>query len=186
MAPRVGPVRLSASPASARALRGGLEAHVAARAAEAARAAYERGLAEGREQALASGAAALEATLERLDAAAERAQEELARDAVELAVEIAQCLLMVRLEAGEYDLERVVRGALSDAEVGRGSVVVHLNPDDHERLADALFRAGTELCVDPDLTRGDVRLTTPRGLLVRETGAALTSIREQLLEELAR
>lgn len=174
-------VRLHAAPRAASARTGDL-AQVLGERIEAA---YERGLADGRSAALASGAAALEAALERLDAAAECARDELAQQSVELAVSIARELVGVRVEAGEMDLERIVRGALADSEVGRGDVVVHLNPEDLAALAGVSFRAGTRLEPDPALARGDVHLSTPRGLLVRELDAALLSIREQLLEELA-
>ncbi|MDA1264778.1 MAG: FliH/SctL family protein, partial [Planctomycetota bacterium] len=85
----------------------------------------------------------------------------------------------------DYDLERVVRGALADAGVGRGEVTVHLHPEDHAALQGTTFRTGTHLAVDPNLARGDVHLSTPRGLLVRDVEGSLESIREQLLEELS-
>ena len=179
------PLPLHAAPQGAR-LRDSLE-EVREESRRAALAeAYARGLEDGRRETLSSGAAALQAVVERVDAAADRAQEELARQAVELAVEIARTLVGLLVDAGEYDLERIVRGALSDSGVGRGACVVHLNPEDHARLEGVLFRSGTQLCVDPSLQRGDVHLSTPRGLLVREMNAALEAIREQLLEEVAR
>lgn len=185
MVDRLEPIHLPHAPVDARSV-GDLQALAEARREGQAKRAYERGLADGKRAAVDSGVSALEAALERIEAAGERAQEELARQSVELAVEIARSLLQVRIEAGEFDLERIVRGALADAEVGRGSVVVHLHPDDHALLEEPLFRTGTALSVDPNLSRGDVHLSTPRGLLVRELEAALTSIREQLQEELAR
>lgn len=179
------PVRVHAGPCGAR-LADSLERVAERRAAAEAEAAHRRGLEEGRRAALENGREALEALLTRLDAAAERAQEELAQTSVELAVEIARLLVGMRVEAGEYDLESIVRGALADSDVGRGACVVHLNPEDHERLAEVHFRSGTALEADPNLPRGDVHLSTPRGLLVREMDATLTSIREQLLEEVVR
>jgi len=185
MHPPGDPLGLHAAPRGAR-LRASLEELRAERHGEALAAAYARGLEDGRRETLESGAAALLAVVERVDAAADRAQEELARQSVELAVEIARTLVGLRIDAGEYDLETIVRGALSDSGVGRGACVVHLNPEDHARLEGVLFRSGTELCVDPSLARGDVHLSTPRGLLVREMEATLEAIREQLLEEVAR
>lgn len=179
------PIRVHAGPSAAR-LSDSLTAIAERRDAAAVEAAYRRGLEEGRRETRETGRAALDALLERLDAAAESAQEELAKTSVELAVEITRLLVGMRVEAGEYDLESIVRGALADSGVGRGACVVHLNPDDHEQLADVLFRSGTALEADPNLPRGDVHLSTPRGLLVREMDATLTTIREQLLEEVVR
>ena len=63
---------------------------------------------------------------------------------------------------------------------------MHLHPDDHARLKGVLFRSGTTLELDPNMVRGDVHLSTPRGLLVRDLDSALEAIREQLLKELVR
>lgn len=179
------PVSVHAGPSAAR-ISDTLEAIAERRVAAEVEAAYRRGLEEGRSQTFETGQQALEALLTRLDAAAERAQAELSQTTVELAVEITQLLVGMRVGAGEYDLESIVRGALADSGVGRGACVVHLNPEDHERLSEVLFRSGTTLEADPNLPRGDVHLSTPRGLLVREMSATLTSIREQLLEEVVR
>ena len=46
--------------------------------------------------------------------------------------------------------------------------------------------ADPTLELDPNMVRGDVHLSTPRGLLVRDLDSALDTIREQLLEELVR
>ena len=172
-------VRLHAPPSAAQARPGDGETAVLVEAAR------REGREEGLRSALESGAGQLEALLHKVDEAAERSQEELARTAVELAVEIAAALVGTRIEAGDYDLERIVRAALADADLGRGACVVHLSPADEERLQGVLFRAGTRLEVDAHLPAGVVHLTTPRGLLVRDPEAALDSIREQLLEEVA-
>lgn len=149
-------------------------------------AAYRQGLEDGLRQAREQGVQAVEATLEQLDTAAERAQAELSQASVELAIEITSLLVGMRISTGEYDLESIVRGALADSGVGRGACVVHLNPEDHAALAETQFGSGTTLDIDPNLPKGDVHLTTPRGMLVREMEATLTSIREQLLEEVVR
>ncbi len=179
-------IQLHAPPSSATTTSADLQALADERRRTLEERAFERGRACGLAELLDSRVQALEHALEQLDAAAERAQAELTHQAVELAVEIARHLLQLRVEAGDYDLERIVRGALGDADVGRGAVTVHLNPLDHEELKDVLFRAGTTLEVDPSLPRGDLHLLTARGLLVRDTQAALDSICEQLLEDLAR
>jgi flagellar biosynthesis/type III secretory pathway protein FliH len=173
-------VKLPAAPHAARVSTSNLQGLADARADARETAAYEFQGAERRDIL----ADALVAALDQLEEQRERAQRELAHQAIDLAVEIASALLRVRIGAGEYDLERVVRGALADSGVGRGEVTVHLHPEDHAQLADVLFRTGTTLAVDPSLARGDVHLSTPRGLLVRDVEGSLDSIREQLLEDL--
>lgn len=182
-------VQLHAAPAQARIEEASLQQvaddHAAAREEASFAEGHAQGYAEGQASSIESGKAALEAALMRLEEKVDRAERELSHHAVEIGVEIASALVRSRIEAGEYDLERIVRGALSDSGVGRGEVTVHLHPGDHQLLEGTTFRAGTRLEVDPTLTRGDVHLSTPRGLLVRDVEGALESIREQLLEDLA-
>jgi len=179
-------ISLHLEPSAVHVSEGGFDALAEERADRRVAEAYQRGLKDGLAAGAQSGADALGQALARVEAAAERAQEALPSHIVELAVEVAGTLLQLRIDAGEYDLERIVRGALADSGVGRGNCVVHLHPDDHERLKDTLFRAGTTIELDPNMVRGDVHLSTPRGLLVRDLDSALETIREQLLEELVR
>lgn len=182
-------VHLHAAPVQARIEGYSLQQVADDHAASREEAAFARGHAEGHAEGLASsvesGKAALESALALLEEKVERAERELSHHAVEIGVEIASALVRSRIDAGEYDLEQIVRGALSDSGVGRGEVTVHLHPGDHRALEGTTFRSGTRLEVDPTLPRGDVHLSTPRGLLVRDVGGALESIREQLLEDLA-
>lgn len=147
-------------------------------------AAFEAGRAEGLAAQLESGREALEGAAARLDAARQEAEDGLPQHVVELSVAIASELLAVELHEGNYDMERLVRGALASSGVGRGSCTVHVSQADAERLASVSFRAGTTIEADSSLTPGDIHVTTPRGLLVREMEPALDAIREQLLEEL--
>ena len=148
-------------------------------------AAEERGYARGQAEALEGAAQALNQAAERLDQAREQATAQLTSDTVELAVEIARQLVQVEISAENYDLERIVRTSLAHSGLGRGSAVVHVSPEDQERLAAITFRAGTEIKADPKIQAGDVQVESPRGLLVREIDASLESIREQLLEDIA-
>lgn len=157
-------------------------ARLLARREAAARAAGE---AAGRAELEQSLGRALEAALARLDADRDEAATQLARTAVELALEIARTLLRLEIPAGRYDLEAIVREALACSETGRGDCVVHVNPLDAERLTRVPFRAGTELEADHGVPRGSVHVTTPQGLLVRDLDLALDSIRERLLGGLA-
>jgi flagellar biosynthesis/type III secretory pathway protein FliH len=70
--------------------------------------------------------------------------------------------------------------------VRRGdSVVVHLCPDDLERLQDVSFRAGTQLVADGELGRGEVHVTTPHGVLVRDIDIALDGVLERIRADLS-
>ena len=147
--------------------------------------AYERGVREGLEQATAQAAGALQEAVERLDAARELALDQLTSAAVELSVEIARQLVQVELKAGNYDLERIVRMSLAHSGLGRGSAIVQVSPEDHQRLSHVTFRRGTEIVANNALDSGDVHVESPNGLLVREVETSLESIREQLLEDIA-
>ncbi len=161
---------------------------VASGAGDPAAASLEGARAEGREQGLReareSAAAALDLAVQELSAAEEESRAALARTAAELALEIARVLLRRELPRGNYDLERIVRDVLSEAAVGRGACVVHLNPADHERLDGVRFRSGTRLAPDEGVSAGDVHVETPLGLLVRDLDAALEAIGGRLREEL--
>jgi len=145
----------------------------------------ERARAEGERNALERSSDVLERATARLLAFEEEARASLARTATELAIEIARVLLRREIAQGSYDLERIVRETLSEAAVGRGPCVVHLNPEDHARLVGARFRSGTRLEADEGVSRGDVHVETSVGLLARDVDAALEAIGTRLREELA-
>jgi len=138
---------------------------------------------EGECAANESAAAALSSAAERLDAARESARDGLAHTAVDLAIEVVRTLLRVELPAGRYDLEGMVREALSFSGVDRGQCVVHLHPADAARLEGVRFRSGTKIEADEGVSRGSVHVTTPQGLLVRDLDEAVRSIAERLLGE---
>lgn len=142
--------------------------------------AFARGRAEGERSALVGAASALTLAADKVARAAELQGNELARDATRLAVEIARTLLRREIDAGRYDIERIVRETLAASGVGRGVCVVHLNPVDAKRLTEITFRAGTTIESDPEVPPGDVHITTHRGLLVRDVDQALASIAERL------
>ncbi len=172
---------LGAAPTRVQLAAGALD-DVVARRLEAARA---EGVACGQSQDRARAALALDAACERLDQAREQAAALVARTAVDLAVEIARTLVRSEIDAGRHNLEAMVREALAASGAGRGACVVHLHPLDAAELADVKFRAGTALEADDAVLRGDVHVSTPQGLLVRELDEALRSIRERLRAEVA-
>jgi hypothetical protein len=93
--------------------------------AERLAAARAEGVAEGERRALEAAAGALARAAAAVDARAEAESARLAESAVALAVEIARFLLKSEIDAGHYDLERIVRETLSYSGVGRGRCVVH-------------------------------------------------------------
>lgn len=175
---------LRAQPAGAWVAPGGLDQALERLVGAREERARAQGRVEGERAAQLASAAALEAAAVRLDAARTAAEGELAHTAVDLAVEIARVLLRVEIPPGRYDLEGMVREALSFSDVERGRCVVHLNPADAASLKEVRFRAGTEIEPDAGVPRGSVHVTTPQGLLVRELDAALRSIAERLHEEM--
>jgi flagellar biosynthesis/type III secretory pathway protein FliH len=178
------PIRLHARPAVARVSSRSLD-EISAQVAEGqVEAAYQRGLADGEAVMRATASGALEAAAERIDAARESAHEEIGAFAVKLGIAIAEQLLHAEIEAGRYDLEKIVRSTLAASEVGRGACVVHLAPEDVKRLKGVQLRSLTVLEDDPNMKPGDVHVTTPQGLLVRDLDSALDSIAERILGDM--
>lgn len=178
-------VALTARPRTVTVFEGTREELVAGRRAAALQREYARGQADGERTATARAAGALTKAAERLAQSAELQAAEIARDSVRLAVEIARTLLRHEIDAGRYDIERIVRETLQASGVGRGVCVLHLNPADVSRLEGTVFRTGTTLESDPEVPAGDVHVTTQRGLLVRDLEQALGSIAERLEGEVA-
>lgn len=151
---------------------------------EPIRAAFEAGRQAGLSQALENGAGLLSQALESLETQRTQAAERLAQDAAMLAVEIARELVRAEIRASRHDIERIVRETLAVSGVGRGAAQVHVHPKDAQRLAGLPFRANTSIEADPALREGDVHVTAPQGLLVREMDDALNALRERLRQEL--
>ena len=173
-------VSITARPKSVRVFEGSTPELIERRKQEAFAREFARGLAEGERAAIASAAGALTRAADELGRLAEARNEELARDATRLAVEIARTLLRAEIDAGRYDIERIVRETLQASGSGRGACALHVNPKDAERLFGVVFRAGTTIEADPEIPPGNVHVTTQRGLLVRDVDQALASIAERL------
>lgn len=178
-------VTLNASPSSARIVAGDATAAFDALLVRERETAFAKGVCEGERRASQAAAGALAQACERLDRARETAVGQMTHDTLELTLEIARRLLRSEIAAGHYDMERIVREALSFSGAGRGACVVHLNPADAAALASVQFRAGTQIEADVSVARGDAHVTTPHGLLVREIDEALRAVGEHLREELA-
>ncbi len=183
--PKLSPIALGARPAGVRVVEGTRSALIARRAREVEEAAFARGRAQGQQAALAGAAGALLRASETLEASRQQAAADIARDAARLGIEIARTLLRCEIDAGRYDIERIVRETLHASGAGRGACIVHLNPIDIARLEGVVFRVGTKLEPDPEVPPGDVHITTQRGLLVRDVEQALASIAERIEGDLA-
>ena len=175
---------LARPPTGVRVVDGTSEAYVARVQRSTLDDAYARGLAEGERRALERGASALDAAAERLDEARTKAQPELAATAIDLAIEIARAVVRCEIEAGHHGIEKIVRETLATSGVGRGACVVHVHPTDAERLKPIPFRTGTVIEADPEVAPGDVHVTTPHGVLVRDVDDVLAAVRDRLQAEL--
>lgn len=140
---------------------------------------FARGQEEGMTRVGQSAAVALGKAVERLD----EIGREVERFSAQLAVEIARHIVRAELQTDCEALESIVRETLADSGVGRGRCAVHLNPDDLKALEGITFRQGTELVGDPSVQRGDVQVTTPQGLFVREIDGMLDNLRRHFSEE---
>lgn len=147
--------------------------------------AFERGRRAGAEELRAELGASLDAALAQIETLRESAVARLAQDAADLAVEIARELVRCETRAQRHDIERIVRETLAASGVGRGACVVHLHPKDAQRMERVHFRARTQIEPDPAVAEGDVHVTTPQGLLVRDLEHALDTIGERIRQELS-
>lgn len=173
-------VTLARAPKSVRIAPGGTDAFVA----DCLRAEYERGLEEGRQRAHAEAASVLAKASEKLQHACERLMPDLASSAVDLAVEIARAIVRAEVAQGHHDIESIVRETLAASGVGRGACVVHVHPLDAERLKHVPFRSGTRIEPDTGVPAGDVHVTTPHGVLLRDQSEILEAIRGRIRGEL--
>lgn len=93
-------------------------------------------------------------------------REEIAR----LSVEIARKILMQKVENGDYEIESIVKEALSKAPANQ-DVIVHLNPEDLEKCKKAQqeepggILSGIKLVSDADIGRAECMLESPKGII---------------------
>ena len=93
-------------------------------------------------------------------------KEEIAR----LSVEIARKILGQQVQNGDYEIESIIKEALTNAPT-RQDVVVHLNPEDHVLCQKAQqdepngALEGIKLISDPNIGRAECLLETPKGIV---------------------
>ncbi len=173
-------VRLLALPTAIRVIE---PAELRARS-EAEGRAHARGLAEGEARMVSGAVKRIDDAVETMRLAREASDRAVIEDTTRLALAIAREIVRTEIDAGRYDIQRIVREALAASGAGRAACVVHLNPVDIERLAGVPFRAATRLESDPEVSPGDVHVSTQRGTLVRDVDAALATLAERFQEEL--
>jgi len=149
--------------------------------------------AEQRELARAEGYAAavqeasqlLDSATDQLDRDREQAIKELPAFALRFAQEVARHLIRTTIQSGAHDMEGIIRDALARSGVGRGACVVHVCPDDYQKLQGVTFRKGTEIQLDPALPAGTVHVATPQGLLVRDIDSCVRAAAEQIYKTMS-
>jgi flagellar biosynthesis/type III secretory pathway protein FliH len=113
----------------------------------------------------------------------ERAFVEHKEQIARLAVEIARKILVAKVEEGEYEIESIIKEAISNSPT-RQDIVVRLNPDDlsqyeqlreKESIADL---AGVKFVADANIGRAECVLETPKGII--------ESLIEQHLEQVGK
>jgi len=156
------------------------EVYLATRIAELERNTLELGRRAGREAALAEFAELFASLADDAIAAGERAAAGLASQTALLVTAVASQVLRKELEAGRYDIERMVRETLAVAATGRAPCTVRVHPDDAEHLASVRFRSGTTVVADAELRQGSVHVESSHGLVVREIDIILRQLRATL------
>lgn len=86
-----------------------------------------------------------------------------------LAVEIARKVLMHKVQKGDYEIESIVKEAIKNAPTHQ-DVVVHLNPEDLVQFQkvqqdDAGTLAGIKFVADPNISRAECLLESPKGII---------------------
>lgn len=150
----------------------------------------EAGLAEGRAQ-VAAALAALESAVENVRATREATAEAVERDAVELALRLAEKIVAGTLDAEPERVLDVVRGALRRL-AERRHVTILVNPDDLELVrasADAFAGelGGIEHCdvqSERRIARGGAIVRTDEGQVDASVETQLLRARELVVAEL--
>lgn len=130
-------------------------------------AAYEQGRQDGRREAEAAAARAGSAVVAQVEAALDRAHEELAASraedgarALDLAIRIAEELVGVSVAERTTGLVTRVQQVL--AAVDDTDLVLHASPDEVHVLSEELRHvAGLTVEMDPSLGHGEARITGP-------------------------
>lgn len=130
-----------------------------------------RGLAQGTEEGLESGRKQVNAEIAQLRALANNysqaltsADELVATDLLDLALDVSKAILKTSLEARPELILPVIREALDYLPTLQQPAVLHLHPEDallvRERMAEELATGGWRIVEDEHLERGGCRIET--------------------------
>ena len=104
---------------------------------------------------------------------------------ISLSVEIANKVLMHKVQKGDYQIESIIKEALKSAPV-HNDVTIHLNPEDvvqcqklQQEEPDSAF-AGLKLVADPNIGQAECLLETPKGIIRSSIEEHLERISEAL------
>ena len=146
---------------------------------EGRRAGYEAGLQEARAQA-EGAVAALAELLAEVRSGAERRAESLEREAVELALALAEKIVAGTVQAQPERVLEVVRGALRRI-VERDVVTVVVNPDDLDLVRDSIDAVAASLGgIERIDVQGDRRVGRGGALLRTQVGEIDARLKQQL------
>ncbi len=132
---------------------------------------YAEGLAQGRAQALAEGQAQAAQELVHLQqlsnnfaAAVTAADETIANDMMQLALDLSKAMLKTALKVQPELVVAVIRDAVDHLPSLQQPAQLHLHPDDlllvQEHIGDDLARSGWRLLEDATLERGGCKIDT--------------------------
>ena len=166
------------------------EAIRAAARAEGYEAGYAEGASDGSAAAVAAAQALAEARMQLLGAR-ERREADLTREAVELALALAEKILFGALEVAPERVLDVVRGALRQIEERRALTIL-VNPDDLPLVSAALEQLSAtaggidhcELHAERRIRRGSAIVRTSEGELDASIDTQLERAREIAMHEL--
>jgi flagellar biosynthesis/type III secretory pathway protein FliH len=125
---------------------------------------------EAQKTAYSQACQALNSVIARLNQFCDRMFVEHNEKIARLSVEIARKILVQKVENGDYEIESIVKEALSNAPT-RQEVVVHLNPQDLAQCQKAQQDepssglAGIKLVSDPNIGRAECLLESPKGII---------------------
>lgn len=178
------PLRLSGRPSGVRLLpeQGQRQAVIEA--------ALERARAEGRAEAeaglLAVLSKRLEVAAEESNAADLELRDDFAQSACQLAVALAERLVCAKVDAGEHNVEGIVRQALSQSLPDPAGLTVRLHPSESLALSKVDFSSEVHFEPDKSLSPGDVVIESSHGRLVRALRELVDDLAENLPEQFAK
>ncbi len=127
--------------------------------------------------------AALENALLELAQLQQKVLQDAEHELVDLAVGIANKVLMQEIQADKYEIEPIVKEALLHVP-SRKEVVVHLNPEDWARCemgrSPQSEAAGMKFIADPCVNKAECLLETAEGCVESSIGAGLRNIADAL------